>query len=249
MPGAPSLFWEIHHGLPREGAGDNASTRKAYAMLADLPANPDILDIGCGPGMQTLELARISNANLSALDKHQPFLDELNHMAVDAGLADRIKTVNASMSALPFGDERFDVIWAEGAIFIIGVEKGLAHWKPFLKNKGYIVFTHICWLETNPPHEIKAFWNKNFPQMQDIEGVLHTIKLSGLNPISHFTLPDSAWWDDYYTPLNNRLIALREQYARDASMLEMIDETQSEIDMRRKYATSYGYVFFVTQGS
>jgi cyclopropane fatty-acyl-phospholipid synthase-like methyltransferase len=46
-------------------------------MLTDLPENPRLLDIGCGPGMQTIELAKISNAKITALDFYQPFLDEL----------------------------------------------------------------------------------------------------------------------------------------------------------------------------
>ena len=46
----PEVFWEIHRGLPREGPGDNASTRRAFLMLKELPKNPRILDIGCGTG-------------------------------------------------------------------------------------------------------------------------------------------------------------------------------------------------------
>jgi hypothetical protein len=51
-----NIFWEIHSELPREGPGDNASTGKAFAMLAELPQAPRVLDVACGPGMQTLEL-------------------------------------------------------------------------------------------------------------------------------------------------------------------------------------------------
>jgi len=36
------------------------------------------VDIGCGPGMQTLELARISGGRIVAVDNHQPFLDVLS---------------------------------------------------------------------------------------------------------------------------------------------------------------------------
>jgi len=73
----PKIFWEIHNSLPRKGPGDNKSTRKAYKMLKELPENPRILDIGCGPGMQTIELAKISNGEIIAVDSHQPFLEQL----------------------------------------------------------------------------------------------------------------------------------------------------------------------------
>ncbi len=53
----PFVF-TMHEGLPRQGPGSNACTRKAFSMLTNLPARPEILDIGCGSGMQTIELAR-----------------------------------------------------------------------------------------------------------------------------------------------------------------------------------------------
>ena len=73
----PKNFWEVHSNLPREGPGDNESTKKAYLMLKDLPENPRILDIGCGPGMQTIELAKLSGGQIVAVDNHQPFLEQL----------------------------------------------------------------------------------------------------------------------------------------------------------------------------
>src|SRR6202051_4651832 len=92
------FFWQIHRDLPREGPGDNASTRRALACLT-LPEAPAILDIACGPGMQTIDLARTTRGRITALDTHQPFLDEVQRRAVAAGLADRITIVRASMAA------------------------------------------------------------------------------------------------------------------------------------------------------
>jgi methylase of polypeptide subunit release factors len=52
------IFFELHQNLPREGPGDAASTLKAFRLMKNLPAQPRILDVGCGPGMQTIELAK-----------------------------------------------------------------------------------------------------------------------------------------------------------------------------------------------
>jgi tRNA G46 methylase TrmB len=52
------IFFEVHNDLPREGPGDNKSTRKAYLTLPVILEKPRVLDIGCGPGMQTVELAK-----------------------------------------------------------------------------------------------------------------------------------------------------------------------------------------------
>ena len=36
------IFFELHQDLPREGPGDNPSTRKALCSLTDLPLQPSI---------------------------------------------------------------------------------------------------------------------------------------------------------------------------------------------------------------
>jgi len=46
-------------------------TRQAFHMLPRLD-EPRILDIGCGPGASTLELARLSQGEIIGIDIHQP---------------------------------------------------------------------------------------------------------------------------------------------------------------------------------
>ena len=120
-----SYFYELFEGLPRQGPGDSQSTKKALAMIQPLPNDVRILDIGCGSGTQTIELARNTSGTITALDNHQPFLDELDRRVSREGLTERIKVVNGSMFSLDFAKESFDIIWSEGAIFIIGFEQGL----------------------------------------------------------------------------------------------------------------------------
>jgi len=70
----PFVF-TLHEGLPRQGPGSSECTRKAFSFLSGLPARPEILDIGCGAGMQTIELARLCpGCRITAVDIHQPFL-------------------------------------------------------------------------------------------------------------------------------------------------------------------------------
>ena len=74
-------FYELFEALPRCGPGDNASTRRAFKSIPTLPKQPLILDIGCGTGVQTIELAKISHGKIIALDNHQAFLDKLMETA------------------------------------------------------------------------------------------------------------------------------------------------------------------------
>lgn len=72
------IFFQIHRDNPREGPDNFESTQKAYSYLKNLPETPRILDIGCGPGKQTLDLAEISSAEIYAIDNHDDYLNRLN---------------------------------------------------------------------------------------------------------------------------------------------------------------------------
>lgn len=241
-----NIFWEIHSELPREGAGNNESTDKAFSMLAGLPKIPHILDVACGPGMQTLELAKLSGGKITALDNHQPFLDELKKRADKIGIDEKITTVCGSMFDLPFEPASFDLIWSEGAVYIMGFREALTSWKTFLKDPGHIAISELCWLKDDAPNELKNFW-KEYPDMNTVQNRVEIIASTGYKAIGHFTLPQSAWWDDYYTPMEKRLASLRMKYRDNEIALKTIAESQHEIDLYRKYSDFYGYVFFIMQ--
>ena len=243
-----SLFWRLHSGLPREGPGDDESTRRALRSLAGLlPDSPRILDLGCGPGMQTLVLARETAGHVTAVDRHQPFLDELNRRAARDGLTERITTVNASMSARNFSDAAFDLIWSEGAIYIIGFAEGLRAWKRLLRRNGAIAVTEISWLDPDIPEEAAAFWSRGYPAMTDVSTNLRTIASAGYSPIDHFVLAEAAWWDHYYAPLEGRIAALRSECKDDREAMAFLDGELAEISLYRKHAASYGYVFYTAR--
>ncbi|MGJ0531819.1 methyltransferase domain-containing protein [Methylocystis sp.] len=239
---------EIHGGIPREGPGNTVSTRQAFLMLKDLPDDAAILDVGSGPGMQTLEIAKMCRGTVTAVDTDAGFLAELAQRASDAGLSERIHAVQASMFDMPFEDSSFDLIWSEGAIYIIGFKEGLQAWGKYLKRGGYIAVTHISWLRSQIPEEPRAFWNEAYPKgLLSIDDNLKIATEAGFREVGHFTLPESAWWDDYYTPLEQKLPPLREKYAGNPAAIGRVEQTQREIDLYRKYADCYGYVFYVLQ--
>jgi len=243
------FFFEIHKDLPREGPGDSESTRKAFRKLAMLPEQAAILDVGCGPGVQTMDLALISEGTIVAVDTHQPFLDVLQQKINDEGFQDRIKVQNQSMKALEFPPASFDLIWSEGAIYIMGFENGLRAWKPLLKPEGYIVVTEATWLKPNPPAEIREFWQQAYPEMKSLEENLNIIHNCGYYLIDYFVLPETSWTEEYYKPMQDRIEMLRVQYKDDPQKLAILDEEQIEIQLYNKYSDWYGFVFYIMQNN
>lgn len=240
------IFWEVHSGLPREGPGDNDSTSKAFALMTELSSTPRILDIACGPGMQTIQLAQLCPGNIVAVDTHQPFLDELDRRANASSLNQRITTMNASMFSLPFENSSFDAIWCEGALYMMGIAAALDAWKRLLKPRGYIVFTEPCFLVDELGEDVRRHWAE-YPQMGNVQNALQLISAAGYATVGHFTIPEASWWNDYYTPMQERIEILRKKYAGQPEKLEGVEDAQKEIDTHRKFGSAYGYEFFVVQ--
>ena len=241
------IFYEIHSNIPRQGPGNIESTLKALSMLSGLPTGPKILDVGCGPGLQTVELAKHSNGEVVGLDFTPSFLDELRVNSTQAGLNEKVKIVEGSMFEMPFDTESFDVVWSEGAIYIIGFEKGLKEWRKFLKPNGYMVASHISWLKDEIPNKPKEFWQKNYPAITTIDNNLKIAKEAGYKVLGHFVLPEAGWWNDYYLPEEENIKRLKVKYANNPEVLAKINSTQEEIDLYREYSDFYGYVFYILQ--
>lgn len=241
------LFYKIFSDLPRQGPGNKESTLKAIQKLGNLPNEPNILDVGCGTGLQTFELVKYYGSKIVAVDNHKPYLDTLYSEAKRKGFDEHILCLNANMLDPDFVKEKYNLIWAEGSIYIIGFEKGLSVFKELLEENGLIAVTEVNWIKDNPPAELKKFWEQEYPAINTIKKNLSIIINLNFKLIDHFTLPESAWWDDYYTPLEQRLKNFRIEYHEDEDALEMIDFVQLEIDMYRKYSAYYGYVFYIMQ--
>lgn len=240
------LLFEIHRDLPRAGPGSNASTKKAFSMLKNLPPQLKILDIGCGPGMQTIQLAKLIEGEIIAVDIYQPFLDRIQQKAEEEGVSAKIRVMNKSMLELDFKQESFDIIWAEGAIFIIGFDKGLEAWQGFLKRGGSIGVSELTWFANNPPEEIKSFLEAEYPAIQTQEGNLRIIKKLGYKNIRSFLQPESDWYN-YYDPMEKEIQKFRAKYEGNSGALEFLDRMQREIDLFRNYSKYYGYNFYLMQ--
>jgi len=240
------IFFDIHKDIPRQGSGRDKYTQKAYDMIPKLE-QPLILDVGCGPGLQTIKLAKLSGGKIFAIDIHQPYLEQLRQSAEKEEVLDRIEILNKSMFNMDFPEEYFDIIWAEGSIFIIGFEKGLEEWKKYIKKDGYLAIHEMAWLKDNPPQEILDFWEQVYPAITTIENNLEIIKKCNYKLIGHFPLPEDAWWELYYTPLEKRLKKLEIKYKNNTRALEMINEEYKEINLFRKYNEWYGSVFYMMQ--
>jgi len=200
-------------------------TRKAFQMLPELD-KPRILDIGCGSGVPTIELAKLNNGEIIGIDTDESLLEKLNRRIREEGFSDRVKAKKCSLFEIYFPDESFDVIWAEGSISLIGFERGLEEWKRLLKTNGFLVV-----------HD----------DIKNMSDKLKKIPCCGYKLINHFPLPEDAWWTEYYKPLEIQIKELRIKYKNDTEALKILKKYQNEIDTVKKNPKGIGSVFYIMQ--
>ena len=245
--GKGEVFFEVYEALPRQGPGNRACAAKALGLCRDLPQAPAILDLGCGVGGQTLHLAQLTSGSIVALDGHAPSIERLKATVTERGLSSRIRPVVGDMARLELPPESFDLIWSEGALYNIGLENALRICHGLLRPGGHLAFTDAVWRKENPPAEVKASFDLDYPAMGWAPQVLAAIDRCGFSLIGHFTLPDEAWWDDFYTPMQRRIGELRGKYAADREALAALEQLAKEPEMHRLHSESYAYEFFVAR--
>lgn len=238
------IFFDIHHKMPRQGPGSYASTKRAFEMLS-LPTNAKILDIGCGPGQQTLDLASLTKAHITAVDLYPIYLDELEQRVKQLNFT-KVSIQQCDMNNLPFKPESFDLIWSEGAIYIMGFENGLTKWKPLLKPQGYLAVSELSWLRPDAPAELEAYWQTEY-SIKSSDDNLDIVRDCGYSIIGHFALPAHDWWDDYYSFIEARLPGLYAKYNSDPVALNVLNMETEEMHLHKKYSDYYGYVFYIMQ--
>lgn len=233
-------FLKIFETLEYWGPGSNSDTEKALSLLPKEVNN--ILDIGCGKGLATQVLAEHSAATITAVDNEQSALDRLMQRFEQIGISHRLETVNASMMELPFSKQSFDLIWAEGSAYIMGIENAVTKWKSLLQKQGYLMVSDMVWRTDTPSKESKDLWNQEYPDIQSVKTRIEQMKKAGYSIVDHFSQSEQAWLN-YYSPLERRL----NQLEPEMSSLAAFKDIKNEVDVCTRFAHEFGYHMFILE--
>jgi len=203
-------------------SGLNQYTKRAYLSLPEMD-NPRILDLGCGTGVPTLELARLTNGIIEAVDTDTDCLDWLEQKISKAGLQGRIRVVRQSVQELERPGGTYDLILMEGLLNIIGFEKGLRAFTPYLKTGGHFMI-----------HD----------DAKDGKRKLRIMEKLGLQLIDSFLIDENDWWKDYYAPLEAS-IADFEKYNPEHT--ESFEQEKSEVAMYKRDASIFRSTYYIVR--
>ena len=132
---------------------DRRSWQDPYAVLnlwGDQMRGKTIMEIGCGDGYWTIELAK-SGANVIAADFSQARLDELESKAEELGLSDKIETKLITTDGPAMEPSSLDMVWTVNVYSVLPQRvEFAAKLHRALKEDGQLVI--IDWLKAQTQH-------------------------------------------------------------------------------------------------
>ncbi|MCQ2608523.1 MAG: methyltransferase domain-containing protein [Bacteroidales bacterium] len=242
-----SLIGDFFKAMPQQGPGSNEETIKALSYIQnELPCKATIADIGCGTGRQTVVLAKsLPNSTIIAVDFLKQAIDGLQER-IKNEKATNITALQADMTELPFQTNSFDLFWAEGSIYHIGLEKGLKYWSKFLRGNGFLVFSDCCWLSNNRPTNTEWFY-ENFEEIDSIENKCSIIEQCGYSIKQTFVISSNSWTENYYKPMQKRIPDFLTENPNSQFAKFLTENFIKEMKQYELYGKMYGYVFFIVQ--
>ena len=231
-----ALFYEVFEGMKRQGPGDEGAARR---LLAGIPGGESlkwVVDMGCGTGAGGLFLARHTDAAVTAVDNHRPFLDRLMAEAAGLGLEGRITPLEGSMMDPPFEAGSLDLIWSEGSAYLMGFERALKGWRRLLRDGGFLVVSEMCWFTERRSPEAEQFWSGHYPDIRLAEERSEQARALGYQVLDAFPLPRAAW-DRFFTDMAERLAVLRARHGDH----RVYRECEEEIELFARYGEEFGY--------
>ena len=234
---------ELHSGLERQGPGDSEFTKEIIEAIPELPSNPRIADIGCGAGAGTLILAKKYHSKIKAVDFSRKFLDQLMRRAKQEGLEKLIEPLECDMGNLDWEAGSIDLLWSEGAAYNITFEGALNAWRPVIANNGIAVISEMNYFSNDFPEVVVQYMKNVYSGVKTESKNIELINSSGFEVFELRRLPEKAWWDNYYGPLQGKIKVLKG--SSDQVMQEVIEEAEEEMQFFKEHLDEVGYTYYL----
>lgn len=156
-----------HTSVLRSHSWRNVDNSAAY-LKADLVRGTSVIDVGCGPGTITVDIAqRVAPARVVGLDASPEVIDRATRHALGAGV-DNVAFVVADAYALDFADDSFDVAHAHQTLQHVGNPVAVLREMSRVVTPGGIV-------AARDSDYGAMFWTPALPELDDWMGLYQTV--------------------------------------------------------------------------
>jgi cyclopropane fatty-acyl-phospholipid synthase-like methyltransferase len=183
-------------------------TRAAFASLPKME-RPRVLELGCGSGAVTIELAGLTDGEIIAIDIDESLLNRLNEKLARTNITGRVTARRMDLLQNDFPEGYFDIVWEEGVVHVIGFRESFEACHRILRIGGYFVLGQA----------IKAM-----DKHQEL------ITRCGFKLVRRLDWTEGCWWTEYYQPLET-LIEEARAGKNGLHFLKDIDVIEAEIRM------------------
>jgi SAM-dependent methyltransferase len=117
---AEAVYTHGHHGAVLRSHRSRTAESSAKYLLDKLKPGLSLLDVGCGPGTITADLAKlVAPGRVVAIDASADVLTKARQVAEERGL-DNVEFAVGDVNALAFPDKCFDVVHAHQVLQHVG---------------------------------------------------------------------------------------------------------------------------------
>jgi 2-polyprenyl-3-methyl-5-hydroxy-6-metoxy-1,4-benzoquinol methylase len=152
-------LWLAHRGGVYEKLDQSLNPRPpemlyAFVEKLNLAADSTALDVGCGKGTHTCELARQFHLRVEGIDPVDGNLEIARGAALEQDLAGQVTFTKGSIEGIPFEDAAFDLVWCRDMlVHVQDLRRGFKECGRVLKPDGYMVIFTTFATERMEPGE------------------------------------------------------------------------------------------------
>lgn len=220
--------FEFYAKLPRVEPGGVAFTN-AYLTAVPIKATDKVLDLACAGGDRATWIARSRGCRVVAVDVDRRYLPTTRRKAYEGGAGHLVQPVSADYRNLPFADNTFKVILAEGAAMGLGLKQALTVWRRLIVPEGQLCLTYPGVVNKDAPNEVRQALEKRMVDPLGTLGEYHgTVRAAGFELVHQVPLQAELWEQFYAESMRHAwaLIASNEAREDDPQIRSILAEAQ-----------------------
>lgn len=190
--------YEFFSQLPRTEPGCPTFTSQ-YLSKVPLKATDRILDLAAGGGQRTTWIARSRGSRVVSVEREARFLPTIMRHAREGGAGHLVHALCARYDKLPFKDQSFSAVLAEGAALRLGLKNALQQWRSLVSPQGVVCVTYPGVVNKNAPSQVRApLEARMIEPLATLPEYVEIIKASGYELIHQVPLHPELW-DNFYS--------------------------------------------------